>query len=298
MQTVLAKIILTKNKYPQYWFGNDYNMNLYRGCHHGCIYCDSRSECYHNDNFDCVKLKDNVLNILQDELRRKKVKGVIGIGAMSDTYNNFEKELQITRRALELIRDYHFGVSLETKSDLITRDIDLFLEIQKHQDVIVRMTITTCNDKLSQIIEPHVCVSSQRFKAIQKLSAAGIYTGILLHPVLPFITDNEENIIQIVKYAYESGAKFIHCNFGVTLRDRQREYFYQQLDQKFPGLKKKYIHYYGECYDCQSPSVQYLKTVFQRECQKYGLLYKMEDIIQAYKIHQNKYAQLSLFEEV
>lgn len=295
MQTIPAKIILTKNKYPQYWFGNDYYMNLYRGCHHGCIYCDSRSECYHNDDFDNVKLKENALVILKNELAKKKNKGVIGIGAMSDSYNAFEKDLNITRKALELIRDYHFGVSLETKSNLVTRDIDLFLEIQKYQDVIIKMTITTYDDELSQAIEPHVCVSSKRFEAIQKLSEAGIYTGILLHPVLPFLTDTEENIVQIVKCAYTSGAKFIYCYFGVTLRDQQRDYFYDQLEKKFPGLKKKYMQYYGNRYECLSPHHHSLQKVFQRECQKYGLLYKMEDIIQAYKIHQNKYEQLSLF---
>ena len=178
---------------------------------------------------------------------------------------------------------------------MVTRDIDLFLQIQQYQDVIIKMTITTYDDKLSQIIEPHVCASSQRFKAIQKLSKAGIFTGILLHPVLPFITDNEQNMIQIVKQAYENGAKFVHCYFGVTLRDRQRDYFYQKLEQDFPNLKQKYMRYYGERYDCQSPHADELKKVFQRECQKYGLLYRMEDIIQAYKVHQKNYEQLSLF---
>ena len=168
MKTILAKTILVKNKYPQYWFGTDYNINLYRGCHHGCIYCDSRSECYQNDEFETVKVKENALDLLQKELPKKRSKGVVGLGAMSDTYNAYEKQLQITRNTLKLLRDYHFGVSIETKSDLVVRDIDLLLDIKKYNDVIVKFTITTSHDELSQIIEPHVCLSSKRFEAMSK----------------------------------------------------------------------------------------------------------------------------------
>ncbi len=295
MQSIPAKTILSKNKYPHYWFGNDYNMNLYRGCHHGCIYCDSRSECYQNDEFDIVKVKENALDILNRELMKKKTKGVIGIGAMSDSYNGFEKDMQVTRGALKLIRDYHFGVSLETKSDLVIRDIDLFLDIQKYNDVIIKMTITTFDDELSKIIEPHVSVSSKRFEAIQKMSEAGIFTGILMHPILPFINDTEENVKEMVRLAHVHKAKFIHSYFGVTLRDRQRDYYYQKLDEHFPGLKEKYLKRYGVRYECRSKNSQHLQYVFQKECQKYGLLYKMEDIINAYKKHQIKTEQLSLF---
>lgn len=295
MKEIPAKIILTKNKYPQYWFGNDYNMNLYRGCHHGCIYCDSRSECYQNDIFDVVMVKKDALVLLQKELSQKRKKGIVGIGAMSDTYNAFEKDLEVTRGALQLIRDYHFGVSLETKSDLVVRDIDLFLDIQKYNDVIIKLSITTVDDQLSKIIEPHAPVSSQRFQAIKQLSDAGIFTGILMHPVLPFITDSEENIKQMVRLAYQCGAKFIHAYFGVTLRDRQRDYYYQNLDNYFPNLKDKYIKRYGVRYQCLSKNRKHLEYIFKKECQKYGILYKMEDIIQAYQISQNKIEQLSLF---
>lgn len=294
MKTIPAKTILSKNKYSDYWFGNDYNMNLYRGCHHGCIYCDSRSECYKNDEFDVVKVKENALDILKLELSRKKYKGVVGLGAMSDSYNAFEKDMEMTRGALKLLKDYHFGVSLETKSDLIVRDIDLFLEIQRYNDVILKITITTYDDALSHIIEPHAPLSSQRFKAIKQLSDAGLFVGVLLHPVLPFINDTEDNIKEIVKLAYENGAKFVHAYFGVTLRDRQRTYYFQKLDQYFPGLKEKYLKTYGHQYNCLSLKRKYLEEVFIRECKKYGLLYKMEDIIQAYK--QNKRVeQLTLF---
>ncbi|MEG0592447.1 MAG: radical SAM protein [Coprobacillus sp.] len=295
MQTILAKTILTKNKYPDAWFGNDYNMNLYRGCHHGCIYCDSRSDCYQNYDFDNVKLKENVIEILSKELRSKRFKGVVGIGAMSDSYNRFEESQQITRQALTLIRDYHFGVSLETKSDLVVRDIDLFLDIQKCNDVIIKMSITCADDYLSSLIEPNVSVSSKRFAAIKKISDAGIFTGVLLHPLLPFITDNDENIKEIVRLSYEAGAKFVNCFFGVSLRDGQREYFYSQLDKKFPDLKEKYIKRYGQKYLCKSKNISHLRYIFEKECKKYGLLYKMEDIINAYKTHCISYEQISLF---
>lgn len=157
------------------------------------------------------------------------------------------------------------------------------------------MTITTYDDELSKIIEPHVCVSSKRFLAIQKMSEAGLFTGVLMQPLLPFINDTEENVVQIVKMAHEHGAHFIHAFFGVTLRDRQRDYYYQKLDEHFPGLKEKYIKRYGARYVCNSKNIHHLRYVFQRECEKYGLLYKMEDIIKAYKTHQQTVEQLSLF---
>ena len=295
MQTIPAKTILSKNKYANVWFGNDYNMNLYRGCHHGCIYCDSRSECYQNDEFDIVKKKEKALDILSLELMKKRQKGVVGIGAMSDSYNQYEKKEEITRGALQLIRDYRFGVSLETKSDLVVRDIDLFLEIQKYNDVIVKMTITTYDDTLSKIIEPHVCVSSKRFAAIKKMSQAGLFTGILMGPVLPFINDTEDNVIQMVRLAHLHEAKFIHAYFGVTLRDRQRDSYYEKLDEFFPGLKEKDMQYYGSRYNSNCLTARHLWRVFQRECKKYGLLYKMDDIIKAYKTHQQKFEQLTLF---
>lgn len=296
MDTTKAKTLLSKNKYPEGWFGCDYTMNLYRGCHHGCIYCDSRSECYHNDKFDCVVMKENAIELLRNELSRKKKKGVIGIGAMSDTYNRFEEKYELTRQALQMIQQYHFGVSIETKSDLVVRDIDVLQEIQKHHDVIVKITITTVDDQLSKIIEPGVCPSSQRFLALKEMSRAGLFTGVLLHPVLPFLTDSPQNIENIVKLAYENGAQFIHCYFGVTLRDRQRDYYYQQLDKSFPHLKEKYQRIYHNSYQCLSPHYQQLKYVFEQACQKYGLLYRMEDIIQAYRLHKNQNVeQLSLF---
>ncbi len=283
MEFIKTKTILSKIKYGNEWYGIDYNMNLYRGCSHGCIYCDSQSSCYHIDAFDIVRSKENALNILKQELIKKKTKGVIGIGSMSDTYNPMERKYEITKGALELISKYNYGVAIDTKSDLILRDLDILKEINSKNNVIVKFTITTPNDELSKIIEPNVCKTSKRLNAIKTLSDNGIFTGIMMNPTLPFITDNEDDIKKLVKSAYEHGAKFIHTYMSVTLRDNQRDYYFQKLDKHFPNLKEKYIKVYGEKYNCLVPNYQKLYKTFQNECEKYGLLYKMPDVIKAYK---------------
>ena len=274
MEFIPTKTILQRASHTEEWFGIDYNMNLYKGCCHKCIYCDSRSNCYQVEDFDRVRAKQNEIEILNQELKSKRRRGVIGIGAMSDTYNPFEKEYQITRKALKLISYYNFGISIETKSDLIVRDIDLFKEINSKSDLILKFTITTADDSLSKIIEQGVCVSSKRLEAMKKLSNEGLFVGTLLTPIIPFITDSEENIKEVIRLSHDNGAKFVFSMGGVTLRENQREYFYQELDKSFPGLKEKYI-----CYSLNKN----LKNVFISECKKYGLLYKMEDIIKAYK---------------
>lgn len=294
MEFIKAKTILIKVKYGADWYGIDYNMNLYKGCTHGCIYCDSRSNCYHIDNFDIVRGKENALYILEKELR-KKSRGVVGIGAMSDTYNPLEQQYEQTRKALELIEKYGFGVSIDTKSDLILRDIELLEKINLNNNVIVKFTITTPNDELSKIIEPNVCVSSRRLKAIKILNDNGIFAGIMMNPVLPFITDNEKDIKELVKLASENGAKFIHTYMGITLRENQRDYYYEKLDENFKELKEKYMKYYGDRYDCIAPNYKKLYKVFTEECDKYGILYNMEDIIKAYKKMKINNKQISFF---
>lgn len=295
MKFIKAKTILSKVKYGNEWYGIDYNMNLYRGCSHGCIYCDSRSNCYHIENFDLVRGKENALYILEQELSKKRKKGIIGIGSMSDTYNPLEKEYEQTRGALKLISKYGFGVSIDTKSDLILRDIDLLKEINSKNNVIIKFTITTPNDELSKIIEPNVCISSKRLQAIKILSDNGIFTGIMMNPMLPFITDKEEDIRYLVKLAYQNGAKFIHTYMGMTLRENQREYYFYKLDQHFIGIKEKYIKYYGDKYNCIVPNYKRLYKVFTDECIKYGILYDMKDIIKAYKKEIKSNEQITLF---
>ena len=290
-----AKTIVSSYSTNSNWFGTNYNMNIYKGCCHGCIYCDSRSDCYRVENFDRVKAKENALEIIRNDLKRKVKTGVVGTGAMSDPYNPFEKELLLTRHALELINAFEFGVAIATKSSLITRDIDMLSEIKEHSPVLCKITITCADDKLSKIIEPNVCPSSERFAAIKQLSDAGLFTGILLMPVLPFINDTEENIINIIRLAHENGAKFIYSALGVTLRDNQRKYFYEQLDKKFAGVKEKYIKTFGNNYSCGSPNARRLSQIFRTECDKCGIIYKMPEIIRAYKLGYGD-TQLSFFD--
>lgn len=294
MEFISAKTIVSGYSESNAWFGDNYTMNIYKGCCHGCIYCDSRSECYRIDNFNVVRAKENALALINKELKSKKRTGVIGTGAMSDPYNPFEREYKLTRGALELINTYGFGVSLITKSDLVIRDIDILKKIKSHSPVLVKITITTSSDELCKKIEPNVAVSSKRFSAIKELSENGIFVGILLMPVLPFLEDDEENIRSIVKQAYENGAKFIFPAFGVTLRQNQREWYYKKLDEKFPGIKQKYIKQFGNNYECYSPKAKQLWKFFKEDCERYGIVYKMSDIIKAYKKGYEK-DQLSLF---
>lgn len=283
MDFIPAKTIISGYSGDNKWFGNNYNMNIYKGCSHGCIYCDSRSECYHVENFDKVRAKENALTLIHRDLKSKRKTGVIGTGAMSDPYNPIEKEYELTRGALKLINSFGFGISIATKSNLVTRDIDILNKIRQHSPTLIKLTITTCDDVLCKKIEPNVAVSSQRFSALKQLAENNIFAGILLMPVLPFIEDNAENISGIIRLASENGAKFIYPAFGVTLRQNQRDWYYRKLDEIFPHLKEKYARQYGNSYECHSPSSNELWQLMKSECERLGMLYKMADIIRAYK---------------
>lgn len=283
IEYINAKILLSKIKYAEKWFGGDYNLNIYKGCSHGCIYCDSRSECYGIENFDQVLVKKDSLEILEKELKSKRVKGVISTGAMSDPYNPAEAKLELTRESLKLFYRYGWGLDITTKSSLIKRDIDILEKISVNSPICVKMTITAADDILCSKIETNVSVSSKRFEALREMSDRGIFTGVLLMPILPFITDNVKNISEIVKHSYESGAKFVYFGGGVTLRKNQRTYYLKKLDEIFPDLKNKYICIYGNKYFCNIPNIKEMYSFFKAECRKYGLLYEMNDIIRAYK---------------
>lgn len=294
MEFIPAKTIIFGYSTGNEWFGNNYNMNIYKGCCHGCIYCDSRSECYRIEKFDQVRAKENALALIARDLKSKRRAGVIGTGAMSDPYNPLEKEYCLTRGALELINAHRFGISIATKSDLITRDIDVLKSIKSHSPVLIKITITTANDVLCKKIEPYAAEPSKRFSAIRELSENQIFTGILLMPVLPFLEDDDKNISEIISLASANGAKFIYPAFGVTLRQNQRDWYYKKLDEHFPGLRQKYIKQFGNAYECRSPKAKALWKLFQRECDRLGILYKMEDIIKGYKQGYGD-SQLSLF---
>lgn len=289
-----AKKIVTARKHINEWFGTEYNMNIYRGCSHGCIYCDSQSSCYGDDTFSTVKIKEHALQIIRDDLRTKRKSGIVATGAMSDPYNPLEETQQLTRNALELLNAYEFGAAIATKSPSITRDIDILTDILYHSPVICKITITCADDALSQILEPNVAPSSARFQALQSLSQAGIFSGILMMPILPFINDTHENIEELVSRCADAGGKFIYPAFGVTQRDGQREIFLSHLEAHFPGMKQRYEKAFGTRYHCTSPRAKALWNTFVLACQKHHILYQMQDMIRAYK-YKHPSNQLSLF---
>ena len=298
MRWIPAKTVISSCRGGSGWFGADYNMNIYRGCCHGCIYCDSRSECYHVENFDQVCAKENADRLIESELRAKRKQGMIITGAMSDPYNPMEKKYQLTRKALQSMERYGFGVVINTKSGLVLRDIDLLQKIRAKAPVLVNLTITTADDALCRKIEPKVIPSSARFAALRALSQAGIMTGVLLMPVLPFLNDSEENILALVRQAKAAGASSVYVGeaygFGVTLRQNQRDYFYQQLDCLFPGMKQKYWEAFGTRYFCMPDNAEPLWHAFCMECRKLGIHWRMKDIVEAVK-RGYTYEQMSLF---
>ncbi|MDX9797693.1 MAG: radical SAM protein, partial [Bacteroidales bacterium] len=262
---IQAKTILSKLTHKDTWFGITYNMNLYRGCQHGCIYCDTRSECYGINDISMISIKENAIDLLNKELSSKrKQKGTIGTGSMNDPYMPLEKEINLTRKALEVINKYKYPIHIITKSNLVERDIDIIKDISKTY-AAVSLTITTFDDTQTKKIEPFAPLTSLRFKAIEALAKEGIYTGITLMPILPFINDSIENIKSIVHKAKDSGASYIIPTFGLTLRKGSRDYFFTELDRSYTGLRTKYEVYYGENYICSSPNFSKLQEVFENE---------------------------------
>ncbi len=295
MDTLKTRTIMTKSDQGNRWFGIDYHMNLYKGCPMGCIYCDSRCEAYHIDNFDKVKIKENALEILEEELKSKKLKGVVSFGSLSDPYNPLEEKLELTRNALKLISKYGFGVSIDTKSDLILRDIDLLKEIEQRNSVIIKISITTFDDALARKIEPNVISSSRRFEVVEELARNGLYVGILMTPVLPFLTDTEENVLNMISKSKNAGAKFIYTRMGMTLKTNQRDYYYNALDILYPGLKEDYIAVYGNRHICNTLQYRHLMELFLKRCSEAHLLTDMDMIIADYKKEIPQNEQMSLF---
>lgn len=256
----------------------DWNMNLYRGCSHGCIYCDSRSACYQIKNFDTVRPKENAIALLDRELRSKRSAGVITMGSMSDPYNPLEEKLELTRQALETIKKHRFGAAYTTKSALCARDADLMAEISKYAPVCARLTITCADDDLCARIEPRVSITSQRLKALRTLSDHGVFAGVWLNPVLPYLTDTEDNIRRIVQMTADHGGRFVVCFFGMTLRTGNREYYFNALEQHFPGIREHYLRAYGNAYEIPSPQADALYQALRDSCMKYGLHWRFSDI--------------------
>jgi len=246
-------------------------MNLYRGCSHRCIYCDSRSECYGIDNFDGeILVKENAIDLLGERLPRLRIRGTIGTGSMNDPYQHIEKKTCLTRRALEVIASNHFPVHVITKSDLVLRDIDILERIARIY-AAVTFTVTTVNESLEVSIEPCSPPAAARFEAMKLLSERGIHVGITLMPVLPYLTDSVENISSIIDEAARFGAEYIIASFGVTLRDRQRDYFLEKVENMFPELAGKYRQQFGSSYLCGSRNTPQLEAVFKEKCLEEGI---------------------------
>lgn len=275
-------------------------MNIYRGCSHGCIYCDSRSNCYgFTHEFEDIEVKENAVELLEQALKSKRKKYMIGTGAMCDPYMHIEEKLCLTRQCLELIDKYEFGVAIQTKSERILRDIDLLKSINMKAKAVVQMTLTTYDEKLCKILEPNVSTTRERFEVLMECKKAGIPTVVWLSPILPFINDTEENIRGILNYCVQAGVKGIICfDMGVTLRDGDREYFYHALDKYFPGMKLKYIKNYGNAYELSSPESKRLMEIFCEVCKANGIMYDVEECFRYLNEFPEKYVQQSLFDIV
>lgn len=273
-------------------------MNLYRGCTHGCIYCDSRSDCYQMDHdFEDVAVKANAIELLEKELAKKRKPCMVGTGAMCDPYMHCEEKLGLTRQALEVIYKYNCGVTVLTKSDRILRDIDLYEKINDDTKAVVQMTLTTADENLSKIIEPNVCTSKRRYEVLKEFKKRKIPTVVWLCPILPYINDTTENLNGILDMCEDAGVYgILNFGFGVTLRAGDREYFYSKLDEKFPGMKSKYIQRFGNAYECSSDNSFELKKIFSERCKKAKIIYSSKAIfsfLDEYPIRDN---QLKLFD--
>lgn len=275
-------------------------MNIYRGCTHGCIYCDAKSDCYQmKHEFEDIEVKANAAELLEQALRRKRQKCMIGTGAMSDPYLHAEKELRHTRKCLELIDEYGFGLAIQTKSDLILRDLDLLKSIHKKAKCVVQMTLTTYDEKLCKIIEPNVCTTRRRAEVLAIMRQEGIPTVCWMTPMLPFINDTEENIRGILDYCFRAGVYgILFWGIGVTLRDGDRQYFYRKLDEHFPGMKERYIAAYGNAYEVDSPNSPYLSQMVRQECGKHGVVCGVKELFGYLNAFEDKLAgeQISLWE--
>lgn len=273
-------------------------MNLYRGCTHGCIYCDSRSKCYQFEHdFEDIEIKRDAVKILEQQLRKKREKCMIGTGSMCDPYIPLETELMITRQSIELIERYGFGLAILTKSARLLRDLDLLKRIHERTKCVVQTTLTTFDENLCKKIEPHVSSTRERFEMLMTLKETGIPTVVWLTPILPFINDTEENLLGLLEYCVRAGVRGVLCfGFGVTLREGDREYFYAALDCDFPGVKQKYIRAFGNAYVCNSPNNAKLMEIVTRVCKQNGILCRPDEVFRYLWTFESKEKPISLFE--
>ncbi len=274
-------------------------MNIYRGCSHGCIYCDSRSACYQmKHEFTDIEIKKNAPEMLEDALKRKRKKCMISTGSMCDPYIHIEEKIMYTRRCLEIIDKYGFGLSILTKSDRILRDLNVLRSINEKSKCVVQMTLTTADESLCRILEPGVSSTRERFEALKIFRDNGIPTVVWLGPFLPFINDTEENLNKLLKYCVEAKVYGIMCfGIGVTMREGNREYFYKKLDEHFPGMKQRYIKTFGSSYECHSTNHTRLMSILSFVCKKHNILVGMDKVFSYLNEYEDKNIneQISLF---
>lgn len=276
------------------------SMNLYRGCSHGCIYCDSRSKCYHMEHrFEDIEIKENAIELLDNSLKKKRKKCMLGTGSMTDPYIPLEKDIKNMQKTLSLVYKYGFGFTLITKSDLVLRDLALLKQINEKTKCVVQLTLTTYDEILCKKIEPNVSTTKERSHVLKELNHAGIPTIVWLCPILPFINDTEENLRGILKYCIEANVYGIICfGMGVTLREGNREYFYEQLDSLFPGMKERYMQVYSNQYILNSPQNTYLMKLFHQICEENQIIHDNNQIFNYLNTFEQKIIekQLSLFD--
>ncbi|WP_238918625.1 radical SAM protein [Clostridium sp. YIM B02555] len=280
MHEVISKGILSSNN----------GINIYRGCTHGCIYCDARSHCYGMDHiFEDIEIKSNVLQLLEDTLGKKRKKCMIGTGAMSDPYIHLDEKLQNTRRCLEIIEKYGFGLAIQTKSNRILRDLDLLKSINNKAKCVVQMTLTTYDEELCKIIEPNVSTTKERFEVLKIMRDNKIPTVVWITPILPYINDTEENIRGILDYCIEAKVKgIIVFGIGLTLRNGNREYYYENLDKHFKGLKEKYIREYGNSYEVISRNHKEIMKIIKETCDKHNIIYDVREVFDYMRVFEEK----------
>ncbi len=277
--------------------GTGDGINVYRGCQHGCIYCDARSSCYQMKHlFEDIEVKENAPELLEAALRSRRRPTMIGTGAMCDPYMPLERELQLTRRCLEVIEKHGFGATVLTKSELILRDLELFQRINYKTKAVVQISLTTLDERLSRLTEPNVCPTSRRIEVLREFQKAGVPSVVWFCPLLPFLTDTRENLLEVLEACRETGVKgIIWYGPGLTLRDGDREYFYAHLDRKFPGLKQRYMALYGNAYEVMSPQGAMLDRLFHETCEKYGIWHNNDQIFHYLHTLDEKETQMSFF---
>lgn len=290
MHFVTAKILLSAQN----------GMNIYRGCTHGCIYCDAQSDCYRMKHaFADVEVKQNAPDLLRAALSKKRKKCMIGTGSMSDPYMHCEEKLLLTRKCLQVIDEFGFGAAIQTKSDRILRDADLLQSINGNAKCVVQTTLTTFDDGLTSIIEPNVCSTNSRYLMLKQMQRLNIPTVVWISPVLPFINDTEKNLRGLLDYCFDANVKGIICfGFGTTMRSGSREPFYAALDKYFPQLKQRYIDVFGYAYNCVSPNHGKLMHVLNEQCEKYGVMHDTDKIFAYMRQFPERNKQTSIFDEI